>query len=71
MICRSHFQKSVENVAKVLKVCRSERDSKIMFSDNQMILEELEQILDIFVADIEEIEAEVHMVMDLMEDTDQ
>jgi len=67
----SHFQKSVENVAKVLKVCRSERDSKIKFSDNQMILEELEQILDFFVADIEEIEAEVHMVMDLMEDTDQ
>ena len=51
MICRSHFQKSVENVAKVLKVCRSERDSKIKFSDNQMILEELEQILDFFVAD--------------------
>ena len=39
-------------------------------ANNQTDIDDLEQILDFFVADIEEIEAKVHMVVELMEDTD-
>ena len=59
-------------MAKVLKVWRTEKDniSNLNLANNQTDLEDLEQILDFFVADIEEIEAKVHMVVELMEDTD-
>ena len=65
----SHFQQSVENVSKVLKHWIIEKENfdycnKVIGSDD------LEQILDFFFADIEEIEGEVHMVAEMMEDTD-
>ena len=59
-------------MAKVLKVWRTEKDNiaKMNLANNQTDIDDLEQILDFFVADIEEIEAKVHMVVELMEDTD-
>ena len=69
----SPFQQSVENVSKVLKHWREETEdiAKLNFCNKIMVSDDLEQIVDFFIADIEEIEGEVHMVSEMMEDTDQ
>jgi len=69
----SPFQQSVENVSKVLKHWRLEKENIANFNfGNQSIgSDDLEHILDFFIADIEEIEGEVKMVDEMMEDTDQ
>lgn len=69
----SPFQQSVENVSKVLKHWREEKEdiANLNFCNKIMVSDDLEQIVDFFIADIEEIEGEVHMVSEMMEDTDQ
>ena len=67
----SHFQQSVENVSKVLKYWIIEKENIGNFCKKVIGSDDLEQILDFFFADIEEIVGEVHMVAEMMEDTDQ
>ena len=69
----SPFQQSVENVSKVLKHWRLEKENieNFNFCNQSIGSDDLEHILDFFIADIEEIEGEVHMVDEMMEDTDQ
>ena len=68
----SPFQQSVENVSKVLKHWRLEKENieNFNFCNQSIGSDDLEQILDFFFADIEEIEGEVHIVAEMMEDTD-
>ena len=59
-------------MSKVLKYCRAVKENivNLDFGNKKIGSDDVEQILDYFIGDIEEIEGEVHMVVEMMEDTE-